>query len=195
MTKNHARECGRLRRALHRERFTRTMADEPGSRIEPELVRQIDLAAHAIAGENEQMRQAMLRQKAEFENFRRRTLKEKDQLRDTTKEALVANLLPVIDNFDRAIDATAQASDVSSVRQGVEMVAHQLRGILENEGFQRIDALGETFDPVLHEAIAVEDRPGVPDNEVIEVMLPGYRFKDRVVRPAMVKVAKHGATP
>ncbi|MCX7624882.1 MAG: nucleotide exchange factor GrpE [Candidatus Sumerlaeaceae bacterium] len=188
---NHARERYRLRRTFYRDQFGKLVAEEGLAKIDPELVRQIDLAAQQMAAENEQLREALRRQKADFDNFRRRTLREKEQLRDAAKEALIATLLPVLDNFERAIESAKTAKDVESVRQGIEMVANQLMGLLEGEGLERVDLADKPFDPTLAEALSVEERTDVPDGQIVEVLRPAYKFKDRVIRPALVKVAKH----
>jgi len=191
---NGARDRYRLRRARYRELFAQRVADEPNTTISPELVRQIDMAAKALATENEQLREALKRQKADFDNFRRRTQKEKEELRDAANEAFIAKLLPVLDNFERAIASAQTATDVAAVRQGVEMVAAQLNSLLQSEGLTKIDAAGVPFDPQMHEALSVEERSDLPDGQVVEVLQAGYKYKDRVIRPALVKVAKHPST-
>ncbi len=185
------RERYRLRRAMLGAAFGEpedTGSEEPG--IDPEQYAELEENAAALQEENARLRDSALRQKAEFDNFRRRTLKEKDQIRDAAREDLLVRLLPVVDNFDRALEAVETATDAGSLRQGVEMVAGQLRRILEGDGLSRIEALNQPFNPEEHEALAVEERADVPENHVAAVMLPGYRFRDRVIRPAMVKVAK-----
>ncbi|MCX7719199.1 MAG: nucleotide exchange factor GrpE [Candidatus Sumerlaeaceae bacterium] len=132
----------------------------------------------------------ILRQRAEFDNYRKRTLKEKEQARSAATEDLVAKLLPVLDNFDRALHSTKTATDAGAIRQGVEMVAEQLRRLLEAEGVQEIPALHQPFDPEKHEAVSVEHTTEVPDNHVSGVMLAGYEMNGRVIRPAMVTVAR-----
>lgn len=193
MGNNHTRERYRLRRIFYRDQFGKVVADEGIAKVDPELIKQIDLAAQQMAAENEQLREALKRHKADFDNFRRRTQKEKEQLRDAAKEALLATLLPVLDNFERAIESAKTAQDVASVRQGIEMVANQLMGLLSSEGLERLDLLGKPFDPTVAEALAVEERTDVPDGQIVEVLRPAYRFKDRIIRPALVKVAKNPA--
>ncbi len=163
------------------ESFRRADAELAAARDEVVLARE----------DNAQLREAVARQRAEFDNFRRRTLKEKEQIRSAASEKLLTELLPVIDNFDRALHSASQATDAAAIRDGVEMVAVQLLRILESEGLERIEPLGEPFDYAQHEALAVEERDDVPENQVVEVMLPGFRFGERVIRPAMVKVARH----
>lgn len=191
MNNSHsARERYRLRRAFYREHVGRLLAEEGVGKLDPELVRQIDMAAQQMAAENEQLREALKRQKADFDNFRRRTLKEKEELRDSAKEALLSTLLPVLDNFERALESAKTAKDVESVRQGIEMIAAQLMSTLGSEGLERVDVTGQPFDPTLAEALSIEERSDVPDGQIVEVLRPAYRFKGRVIRPALVKVAK-----
>lgn len=139
--------------------------------------------------ENGSLRETLARSRSEFESFRRRAHKEKDQVREQAAEAFAAALLPALDNLGRALESTNFASDVGAVREGVEMINTQLVRTLEAEGLVRVDPLGQHFDPNLHEAVSVEARNDVPEGQVIEVMLPGYKFHDRVIRAAMVKVS------
>lgn len=145
------------------------------------------------------LRDKALRQQAEFENFRKRTQKEKEQIRVSAAESAVADMLPVIDNFDRALASSQSSVDIEALRKGVEMVATQLQSILQGQGLEPIEVNDTTaFDPALHEAVAVEERADVPDQQITGVMLPGYKFGERVLRPAMVTVARNtspAATP
>lgn len=150
-----------------------------------------------LAGGEAELRDSMLRLRAEFDNFRKRAQKEKEQIRDIAKEQIMADLLPVLDNFGRAMEAAETAADCAAIREGVEMVYSQLMKILESEGLSRINPLGEPFDPVLHEALAIEERGDVPDHQIVGVMMPGYRLGDRIIRHAMVTIAKNpdGVSP
>jgi molecular chaperone GrpE len=137
-----------------------------------------------------QMREMVLRQRAEFDNFRKRTQREKDQIREAAAENVLSRLLPVVDNMDRALASAESANDINSVRDGVRMILMQLNRALEAEGLAKVNPLNQPFDPTQHDAIATEERPDVQDNHVSEVLLPGYVYKDKLVRAAMVKVAK-----
>lgn len=137
-----------------------------------------------------QLREMVLRQRAEFDNYRKRTQREKDQVRDGAAENVFSKLLPVIDNMERALASAETASEVNPVREGVRMILTQLNRALEAEGLIRVHPLNQPFDPNLHDAIATEERAGVPDNHVCEVLLPGYQYKEKLVRAAMVKVSK-----
>jgi molecular chaperone GrpE len=162
----------------------------PTVEIDPSIVAELESRIQSSSHEAAQLRDAVARQRAEFENFRRRTMKEKDQIRDAAREDLLAKLLPVMDNFERALQSTNMAADAKSIHDGISMVSSQLSRMLEAEGLQRINAMNAVFDPNEHEALATEERADVEENHVCEEMLPGYRYKDKVIRAAMVKVAK-----
>ena len=130
------------------------------------------------------------RLQAEFDNFRKRTIKEKQWLRSGVLEEVFAGLLPVIDNFQRALDSSKQKESMSSsFMQGVEMIYSQLMDILKGYGVVPIKALGETFDPSVHEAVGSEESEQ-EENTIIREMQVGYCLKERVIRPSVVIVAK-----
>ena len=109
-------------------------------------------------------------------------------------EALLAKLLAIVDDFDRAIaNMPAELREISWVG-GIAAIDRKLRQLLDSEGLTPIEALGRQFDPHEHEAIAQEDRPGVPEGTVVAELQKGYRIRDRVLRPAMVAVARHPTT-
>ena len=148
-------------------------------------------AHEALTAEAAMLRDKLLRQTADFDNFRKRAHREKDMARTAATEAVVAELLPVLDNFGRALEAARAATDTEAICKGVEMVSTQMNAILAAQGLEPVSAVGAQFDPTLHEAVAVEERTDVPDQQVVAVMLPGYRFGERVIRPAMVRVARN----
>jgi molecular chaperone GrpE len=129
------------------------------------------------------------RLKAEFENYRKRVLREQTQAIELANEALVARLLEVLDDFELALVAAEQKPDLDKFLQGVEMVYAKLADLLRREGLDRIDAKGKPFDPERHEALLQSD---AEDGEpyVSEVLRTGYTLKGRVLRPAGVKVAR-----
>jgi molecular chaperone GrpE len=130
------------------------------------------------------------RVQAEFENYRKRMTREQTAIVERATERLVEELLPVLDSFELAL-LSLEADD--RVRKGVELVYAELLGVLERSGLARIDPRGQSFDPNEHEAVMEEARPAdVPDGPpvVTDIMRTGYRLKGRVIRPAMVKVAR-----
>lgn len=127
---------------------------------------------------------------AEFDNFRKRTAKEKASMYDDGVRDTVEKLLMVVDNLERAIAAQAgKAEENDGFFKGVEMTLKQFQEVLHGLGVEEIKALGEQFDPNLHAAVAHEDDENYGENEIILEMLKGYKYKDKVIRHSMVKVA------
>jgi len=131
----------------------------------------------------------LLRKTAEFDNYRKRIERERRQQAEHAVTDLLLELLPVVDDFDRALTADADDSS-ASYRKGVELIHTKLHDLLRKLGVRPIEAIGENFDPNLHQAVAHETSPGHRDGEVIGEMQRGYTIGDRLLRPAMVKVAK-----
>lgn len=130
-----------------------------------------------------------LRAQADFDNYRRRTQKEKEELAQYASLKLVSQLLPVLDNFERALQSGGDAQGSDSFAKGVEMIYRQLMQVLEAEGLRRMDAAGTPFDPELHQAIMQVESEAHEEGTVVEVVQNGYWLKDKVIRPAMVKVS------
>ena len=124
---------------------------------------------------------------AEFDNFRKRTLKEKAVSYDNGVHDTVEKLLPILDNFDRALASSENKED--TFYQGVEMIARQLEGCLTDLGVESVPGCGESFDPNLHYAVAHVEDSQYGTGEIIEEMQKGYTYKGKVIRPSMVKVA------
>lgn len=135
-----------------------------------------------------QLQQQLLRVHADFENFRKRTRQEKEDLQKFATRRVLEDLLPVLDNFERALPALADASP--EVRQGMEMVHRQLAGVLQGHGVETMEPVGQPFDPRIHEAVMQEHSEGQEPGTVLEVLQKGYTLRDKVLRPAMVKVAQ-----
>ncbi|MGE5653649.1 MAG: nucleotide exchange factor GrpE [Bacillota bacterium] len=144
----------------------------------------------AKASERDDLQQRLLRLQADFDNFRRRTQREKEDLAEYASQKLISSLLPIIDNFERALNITSSNDECKGILQGVQMINRQLVDQLQKEGLTAMDAQGQPFDPNVHEAVMQVAADGVEDNTVVEVLQKGYRLKDRVIRPAMVKVAR-----
>ncbi|NJN19499.1 MAG: nucleotide exchange factor GrpE [Oscillochloris sp.] len=130
-----------------------------------------------------------LRAAADYKNFKRRTEIERSELIRSASADLVLKLLPVVDDFDRAVANIPPEIAESSWWGGTQLIAHKLRLILESQGVKVIDAVGTDFDPNIHEAVLYEDAPG-QDGKVVEELQKGYRIHDRVLRPSMVKVGR-----
>ena len=132
-----------------------------------------------------------LRTLAEFDNFRKRSREEFQQVSQFAIEDLVIRLLPVLDNFERAIKTAEEIKDYDALHGGVILILRQLRDILTKEGVKPIEAQGKPFDPNLHEAVMRVDTDEYPDGMIVEEFQPGYMIGDKVIRPSMVKVARH----
>ncbi|MBQ7241959.1 MAG: nucleotide exchange factor GrpE [Firmicutes bacterium] len=159
--------------------------DEARQKLEEERAKDPDLKA---AEERADMYQdKYLRTLAEFDNYRNRTTREKAQMYDDGVAATVEKLLPVVDNLERAIQAAADEDD--PLLKGVQMTFNQLMETFKNMGVEEIPALGEKFDPAFHAAVAHEENPDYGENEIVLVLQKGYKYKEKVIRPSMVKVA------
>jgi molecular chaperone GrpE len=141
-----------------------------------------------VKAERDSLLDRLARMQAEFENVRRRNLKEQQDFRDYAAADTIKSLLPVLDSFERALDAK---TDAAEFRNGVDLIYKQLQSALAKLSLQPIAAKGETFNPHLHEAIEMVETSEAPDHQVIEELQRGYKLKDRLLRPAMVKVAKN----
>jgi molecular chaperone GrpE len=145
-----------------------------------------------LRGELAALQERMVRLQADFDNFRRRALKEREEAYQYGHENLVKDLLATVDNLDRAIEHARKSDgrDFESMLQGVELVQRELLGALANHGVSEIEAGNVVFDPNVHEAMAQKEDDSVPVNTVIEVFQKGYRLRDRLLRPARVVVSK-----
>ena len=127
---------------------------------------------------------------AEMVNTLRRKDEETNRLLKYSNESLITELLPVIDNFERALNVDAKTIDVESYQKGMTMIYNSLKNILEKFEVKEIEAIDKEFDPSYHQAVMQEEKEGTKENIVIEVLQKGYTYKDKVIRPAMVKVSK-----
>ena len=127
---------------------------------------------------------------AEMVNTLRRKDEEINRLLKYSNESLITELLPVIDNFERALNVDVTSNDVESYQKGMTMIYNSLKNILEKFEVKEIEAIDKEFDPSYHQAVMQEEKEGTKENIVIEVLQKGYTYKDKVIRPAMVKVSK-----
>jgi len=130
------------------------------------------------------------RLKAEFENYKKRLLREQTQFLELASQNLMGKLLPVLDNFELALLAAEDSQDFERLVKGIEMVYSEFKDVLHKEGLQVIESIGKQFDPQVHEAVMQVHSDEHEDNTVIDVLRQGYTFKGKIIRPAMVKVAK-----
>ena len=131
----------------------------------------------------------MARLQAEFDNARKRSAREQQEYKDFALTDALKNLLPILDSFDRALQTKVQKPE--DFRAGVELIRKQFQDALEKLGLRPVPAKGEPFDPRLHEAIEMVDSHTVPDQHVVDELQRGYKLKDRLLRPSMVRVARN----
>jgi molecular chaperone GrpE len=141
-----------------------------------------------LRSERNELFDRLARLQAEFDNYRKRAAKENAEYRDYAVSDAARSLLPVIDSFTLALKNTAAKPE--DLRKGVELIFKQLQDVLQKLNIERVPAQGEPFDPRVHEAIEMVETNDAPDHHVLEELQPGYRIKGRLLRPAMVRVAK-----
>jgi molecular chaperone GrpE len=132
----------------------------------------------------------LLRKTAEFDNYRKRTDRERQAVAESATADVVQELLPIVDDLERALAAEPGGDGAEVYRRGVELIHRHLLEVLRKRGVRRIEAVGADFDPYYHQAIAYEPAEGRRDGEIIEEFRRGYMMGDRLLRPSMVKVAK-----
>ncbi|MDQ2987150.1 MAG: nucleotide exchange factor GrpE [Armatimonadota bacterium] len=165
---------------------------EENEEVVPEEITEIQVLEAQIAdleGQLIEAEAATLRAVADFQNYRRRSLQEAVHNRETATAALAMRLLPLLDNFERTLAASQTGADVDALVEGVRLMDRQLRAALEEFHVEPIEALGEHFDPHLHDAVLSEPSDQ-PEGTVMEVLEPGYRMGKRVLRPAKTRVSK-----
>ena len=176
---------------------TKTRGDERADAIKApsrtELAGRIEILERELDDlrrSDEEHRNNWHRSAADFANYKRRTDDERATMTQFSNMILIGKLLSVLDDFDRALENVPADADDPWV-EGVRLTERKLRGVLESEGVTPIEALGQTFDPNLHEAVVHEETADHPDNDVIGELQRGYRLHDRVIRPSLVRVANN----
>lgn len=140
--------------------------------------------------QRDEFKDLLLRKTAEFENYRKRTVRERAALADTAAADIIEELLPLVDDLERALGAEPGTEGADAYRRGVELIHRQLVEILRKRGVKPIDAVGADFDPHYHQAVAYEPAEGRREGEIVEEFRRGYLLGDRLLRASMVKVAK-----
>ena len=142
------------------------------------------------AAERDEFRDLLLRKQAEFDNYKKRVERDRARANRQAERTLIVALLPLLDDFERALGAAAEGSGGDAWRAGMELIHRELLEILRKRGVTRIDTAGARFDPNLHEAVAYQAAEGRGDGEVIDEVRGGYRFGEELLRAAMVRVAR-----
>jgi|SRR5208282_2709471 molecular chaperone GrpE len=141
-----------------------------------------------LKAEHDALLDRLARLQAEFDNARKRGVREQQEFREYAAADVIKNILPTLDNFERALKAGGDSTDF---RNGIELIYRQFQDALQKIGVQPIVAMGQPFDPRIHEAVEMVDSTEVPDHHVLDELQRGYKYKDRLLRPAMVRVARN----
>ncbi len=158
------------------------------SQMDTATAQQATAQIDQLRQERDQLQDRLARLQAEFDNARKRQEREKAEFRDYTTGAVVEQFLPVLDNFSLALSANASAEQL---RAGVELIVKQMDEVLRNLQVQAVAAVGEPFDPRVHEALGSVERADMPDQHVAEEIRRGYRIRERLLRPALVRVVSN----
>ena len=165
--------------AENKENLQEETVEEVEEKTEP-------TAEEKLTAELNETKDKLLRVMAEYDNFRKRSQKEKEMAYGDTKASTIAEFLPVYDNFERAM--SAEATDLDSFKKGIEMIFNQYGETFKKLGVESFGEKGETFDPNIHNAVMHGDDEELPENSISDVFSTGYKMGDRVIRPAIVKV-------
>ena len=155
-----------------------------------ERILQLERELEQVRAKGEEHLYNWQRSAADFANYKRRTEEERAVIGQFSNAILIGKVLAVLDDFDRALESVPPDAHDAWI-EGVKLVERKLRGVLESEGVTPIEAIGQPFDPNIHEAVVHEDTADHPDNEVIDELQRGYRLHDRVLRPSLVRVANN----
>jgi molecular chaperone GrpE len=178
------------------EKTENAEANEPLVPVEPTTVTPEQLEElKARAAKADEHWERLLRTTADFDNFKKRAAREKQEAIRFANEALIEKLVPVLDNFEMAINAAKAAGNetAQSMQTGITMIQQQLKAALVEAGLEEIDAAGQKFDPNWHEAVSQQETTEVPEGHVVQQLRKGYKLRERLLRPATVVVAKQPA--
>jgi molecular chaperone GrpE len=168
-------------------------AAAPGQSERDPSTASIEDQIRKLAAEKDELKDTLLRRQADFENYRKRVEKERHQERHRGVEHVIENLLPVLDAFDNALAAASKNAAAAEYLKGFELIRRQLWDLLSKQGLVRIESVGKEFNPHFHHAIARVETAEQADGSIVDELQPGYTFHERVLRPAMVRVAAEPA--
>jgi len=164
--------------------------DPPASEPREDSVAQLQAQLEALSAEKNALYEKLIWRQAEFENYRKRVERERAELYQHGRDDVLLQFLPVVDNFERALSSLETSEgDAEALRHGVELIHKQFKDALSKFGLEAVEAVGQTFDPHVHEAVTTEATDKHKENTVIQEFQRGYRIGDRLLRPAKVKVA------
>src|SRR6202166_1663613 len=177
---------------LERSISDRSVSDRSGSGQLGEVGAASEI--EKLKAERDALLDRLARLQAEFDNARKRAVREQQEFREFAAADVIKNFLPILDSFERALKAGGDSnsnSNSNEFRNGIELIYRQFQDALQKIGVQPIVSVGQAFDPRVHEAIEMVDTRDVPDHQVVEELQRGYRYKDRLLRPAMVRVSRN----
>ena len=190
MSKEMKRKAEEVKRK-HEEAAEKEKIEEEAAEAEKVAEESLEDKIDKIEAEVEEWKQSYLRKQAEFQNFTKRKENELAELRKYASEKVILKVLEAVDNLERGMAASAETKDFDSLVKGVEMTLTQMHGIMNAEGVVPITAdKGTDYDPYIHQAVMTEATDEVEDNQIIMELQKGYKMKERVIRPSMVKVCK-----
>jgi molecular chaperone GrpE len=176
---------------LNGEEVNEEIGQQPQDEEEEEIEARKEVKEPTAEEKLAELQDRYLRLSAEYDNFRKRTLREKIDLQKSANESLLSSLLPVADDFDRALQSVEEASDIEAVKEGLQLISGKFRGFLQQQGVKEIDAEKKEFDTDLHEAITKIPAPTKKlKGKVVDVIQKGYFLNDRVLRYAKVVVGE-----
>ena len=167
-------------------------APEEAAAADAAMQEEIEALKGQVDGLNKDLQEKkdrLLRLQADFDNFRRRSAKEREEISAVVTQNFCKDMLPLLDNFERAM--AAETKDVEAFQKGVEMIFTQLQEILKKNGLEHIEAIGQKFDPNFHQAVMRVEDPDKEDDTVAQELQKGYMVKGRVIRPSMVQVVSN----
>ena len=174
---------------------TNTTADATAAVADEPLNQEQIQALRAAAAKAEENWDRLLRLTADFDNYKKRAVREKQDAVKYANDSLLERLIPVLDNLDMALSAAkVENASAASLRTGVNMIHSQIKSVMTDAGLEELDAAGQTFDPNWHEAVSQQETTDVPEGKVVQQLRKGYKLKDRLLRPATVIVAKKPAS-
>jgi molecular chaperone GrpE len=179
-----------LSKKHHHAEPTPDTPQQPAADATAEAPEQVEDRSSALARERDEYKEHWLRSVAELQNAKRRAQQELQQVRRMAAEALITELIPVLDNFERTLQAAESGATHEALIEGVRAIDRQLRAALKNANLTRMEVVGQPFDPEHHEAVAVLPSGEHDDDTVVDELEAGYLLSDKVVRPARVRVAK-----
>jgi molecular chaperone GrpE len=172
---------------------TQSTPEKSGENKDPGAAPEAADPIAAVTAERDQLRDQLLRTAADFDNYRKRTRREIDDAKARGRDDAVKDILPVFDNLERAVAAADSAQTVASVVEGVKMVLKLFEDTAERMGLDRVKTVGERFDPAVHEALQQQETDAHPPGTILTEIVPGYRVGERLLRAAMVVVARKPA--